>query len=141
MLNGQEETKPPGAAGALVRIQLRRKDMDRLGHLNHSRYHDFFEEARVALVRAVSGPERDCVLRRVEVDYLHEVRYADGQVEIRAHVLEVGRSSIVVGHEMLLPDGTVAARNRGVLVAWDPASRRRRELAAEERTGYLGEDA
>lgn len=120
-----------------LRIQLRRKDMDGLGHLNHSKYHDFFEEVRVLLMQAIGGEWGRFVLRRVEVDYLSEVRHEHGHVDVRARVVDSGRRSIGVQHEMTVPDGTVVATNRGVLVAWDPARRSARELSADERAALL----
>jgi acyl-CoA thioesterase FadM len=49
----------------------------------------------------------------------------------------VGRSSVVVDNDVLLPDGTVAATGRSVLVAWDPAARGKRELTETERAALL----
>jgi acyl-CoA thioesterase FadM len=44
----------------------------------------------------------------------------------------VGRSSLRLEHEVRLPDGTLAASGHTVLVAWDPATRRKRLLSAVE---------
>jgi hypothetical protein len=45
----------------------------------------------------------------------------------------VGRTSVTVEHDLLLPDGTVAASGRSIMVAWDGERRGARELTADER--------
>ncbi len=120
------------------RLELRRKDIDRLGHLNHAAYNDLFYEARVALLDLTWPQSAQVVLARLEIDYLREVRHADGHVDIVARVADIGTKSITIEHEMQLPNGTVAARCRTVAVAWDVATRRSRPLGADERRALLG---
>jgi acyl-CoA thioester hydrolase len=123
-------------AQATVQIALRWRDMDMLGHLNQAVYHELLEEGRGALLAALGdGRGFPFVLARVELDYRHEVRHRDGHVDVRTFVERVGRTSITVGQELTLPDGTVAASGRSVLVAWDARERRARELSAAERAG------
>src|SRR5947209_9080716 len=63
-----------------VRVQLRWRDMDMLGHLNQSVYHELLEEARAALmievVRrvGVDHAHGSFVLAHVDLDYHAEVR-------------------------------------------------------------------
>ena len=123
-----------------VRLQLRRRDMDVLGHLNHSVYGELFFEARSSLMEPLRREDQRFVLARSEVDYLHEVRYEDGHVDVLVRVGELGRKSLTLLHELLLPDGTLAARNRIVMVAWDVPARRSRELSQREREALLGGD-
>jgi acyl-CoA thioester hydrolase len=105
-----------------------------LGHLNQAVYHELLEEGRGALLASLGdGGGFPFVLARVELDYRHEVRHRDGHVDVRTFVERVGRTSITVGQELTLPDGTVAASGRSVLVAWDPHDRRGRELSDAER--------
>jgi acyl-CoA thioesterase FadM len=121
----------------LVRLQLRRRDMDVLGHLNHTVYNELFFEARGSLMEPLRTEDQRFVLARSEVDYLHEVRLEDGHVDVLVRVDELGRKSLTLEHELRLPDGTVAARNRTVIVAWDVAARRSRELSPQEREALL----
>jgi acyl-CoA thioester hydrolase len=107
--------------------------MDGLDHLNNAAYLDLMYEARVDLLATVRTEENRFVLRRFEVDYLHEVRYADRAVRVSVEVLELGRSSVVLEQRIALRDGTVAARGRIVLVAWSRSARGRRELSDGER--------
>jgi len=119
-----------------VRIAIRWRDIDTLGHLNQAVYHEFLEEGRTALFeeRGLMG-NFNFVLARVELDYRSEVRRDHGTVDVVSRVATVGRSSIGVDHEVVLPDGTVAAQGRSVLVAWDPQVRRARQLTDDERAG------
>ena len=117
-------------------LPLRWRDMDMLGHLNQAVYHELLEEARGALlVELAQAPDvhGSFVLARVELDYRHEVRRDHGSVQVAVRVGRVGTKSLELEHDVLLPDGTVAATGRTVLVGWDPATRAARELSPGER--------
>lgn len=122
-------------------LPLRWRDMDQLGHLNQAVYHELLEEARAALLMALAVPgERYAtyVLARVELDYRHEVRKSDGAVEIVVRVGRVGTKSLTLEHDILLPDGTLAATGATVLVGWDGQARGARELTGAERAALTG---
>jgi acyl-CoA thioester hydrolase len=112
--------------------------MDTFGHLNQAVYHELLEEGRAALfteaVRRIgeSGPHGLYVLVHVDLDYRSEVRKDHGEVEVCVRVGHVGTSSIRLDHEVRLPDGTVAASGKSVLVGWDPARRGKRALSDAE---------
>jgi acyl-CoA thioester hydrolase len=129
-----------GAPSATVHISLRWRDMDMLGHLNQAVYHELLEEGRAGLFRVLheQGTGFAFVLVRVELDYKHEVRHDHGTVDVDVRVSRVGRSSVTVDHDIVLPDGTVAATGNSVLVAWDMAKRTSRELTDAERTSLGG---
>jgi acyl-CoA thioester hydrolase len=119
--------------------------MDMLGHLNQAVYHELLEEARGALMTDLVARVGDAhhgtyVLVRVELDYRHEVRKDHGAIEITVRVGRVGTSSITLEHDMLLPDGTIAATGLTVLVGWDPVVRGKRRLSEAERNA-LGASA
>jgi acyl-CoA thioester hydrolase len=121
-------------AETTIRIALRWRDMDMLGHVNQAVYHELLEEGRGALLTSLGDTGSfPFVLARVELDYRHEVRQADGHVDVRTFVQRVGTTSITVGQELTLPDGTIAADGRSVLVAWDPRGRSSRPLSDAER--------
>jgi acyl-CoA thioester hydrolase len=112
--------------------------MDMLGHLNQSVYHELLEEGRAALMwdlmrRAGDDAHGAYVLAHVDLDYRTEVRKDHEQVEVVVRVSGVGKSSFRLRHELLLPDGTVAASGETVMVAWDPVARGKRELTDAER--------
>ena len=122
-------------------LPLRWRDIDGLGHLNQSVYHELLEEARAAFIAArLGGGEaaEHWVLARVELDYRHEVRHEDGSVDVVVRVGRIGRSSMTLDHQVLLPGGRVAAEGNAVMVAWDPARRAARPLTEGERTALAG---
>jgi acyl-CoA thioester hydrolase len=112
--------------------------MDMLGHLNQSVYHELLEEGRAALmtevVRRVGTDHAHgfFVLVHVDLDYHAEVRKDHGYVQVVVRLERVGKSSLGLHHEVRLPDGTLAASGKTVLVAWDPAKRGKRLLTEAE---------
>jgi acyl-CoA thioester hydrolase len=128
----------PAPREVRVRVSLRWRDMDELGHLNQSVYHEMLEEGRMALVEALVTESESFVLARVELDHRREVRREEGHVEVVVRAARLGRSSIDVEHDVLLPDGTTAATGRSVLVAWNARERCARPLTEHERRA-LGE--
>lgn len=120
-------------------IHLRWRDMDMLGHLNQSVYHELLEEARAGFMIKLAGSAggaayQTYVVVRVELDYRREVRKDHGSVEIVVRPAGVGTSSFTLEHDVLLPDGTIAATGRTVLVGWDAQARGKRELSEAERS-------
>jgi acyl-CoA thioester hydrolase len=122
-----------------VRVQLRWRDMDMLGHLNQSVYHELLEEGRIALIGDLMGRvggeriEGGYVLAHVDLDYHAEVRKDHEAVDIVVRVARVGTSSIELEHDVMLPDGRLAASGKSVLVAWDLVARTKRSLSEAER--------
>ncbi len=110
-----------------------------LGHLNQSVYHELLEEGRIGLMAEImrrAGHDHThgaFVLAHVDLDYHREVRKDHGDVEIVVRLAQVGTSSLRLEHEVRLPDDQVAASGTTVLVAWDPATRRKRGLTEAER--------
>jgi acyl-CoA thioester hydrolase len=126
------------AAEAKISVPLRWRDLDLLGHLNQSVYHELLEEGRGALFASLGDRGFPFVLVHVELDYRHEVRKADGHVEVLTRVARLGRTSVTTEERIQLPDGTLAAEGSSVLVAWDPDGRHARELSSDERTALAG---
>lgn len=122
-----------------IGIALRWRDMDMLGHLNQAVYHEMLEEGRGAFMQQMveqAGGGRvhhTFVVARVELDYRQEVRKDHGSVTVDVRVGRVGTKSITLEHDVLLPDGGVAATGRSVLVGWDARARTARELSDDER--------
>lgn len=126
-----------------VRVDVRWRDLDMLGHLNQAVYHEYLEEGRAALVAQLGRLLGDFafVLAKVELNYRHEVRKDHGHVEILSAVTTVGKSSITIENRILTPDGTVAAEGTSVLVSWDAGARRSRPLTPDQRAALLGAGA
>jgi acyl-CoA thioester hydrolase len=123
-----------------TRLQLRWRDLDQLGHVNQSVYHELLEEGRGALFAPLieSPGGFRFVLARVELDYRHEVRLADREVEVVSRVARLGRSSVTLEQEIRLADGALAAAGTSVLVAWDGEARGSRALTEIERERLSG---
>lgn len=112
--------------------------MDMLGHLNQSVYHELLEEGRAGLIAEILRRLREpahgaFVVVRVELDYHTEVRRQHEVVDVHVWLERVGSSSLTLGHDVRLPDGSVAASGQTVLVGWDPAARGKRTLSDDER--------
>lgn len=69
------------------------------------------------------------------IDYRKEIALGTREVVVRTRIVEVGRSSVRFAHDV----GDGAADVSAVLVAWDPRTRRSREISAEERDALLAE--
>ena len=69
------------------------------------------------------------------IDYRKEITLGTREVVVRTRIVEVGRSSVRVSHDV----GDGAAEVSAVLVAWNPETRRSREISAEERDALLAE--
>ena len=122
-----------------MRVQLRWRDMDMLGHLNQSVYHELLEEGRAGLMSEIarragnSHPHGVFVLVHVDLDYHTEVRKDHGEVEVVVRLAHVGNTSLRMQHEVRLPDGAVAASGTTIVVAWDPVKRGKRQITQAER--------
>lgn len=119
-----------------VSLALRWRDMDMLGHLNQAVYHELLEDARGAFIVSLFGAfeqHQAFVLARVELDYRREVRMDHHHLDIEVRVDRIGTKSLTLAHDILLPDGSVAASGISILVGWDGRSRGPRELGDDER--------
>src|SRR4051794_36322550 len=106
------------------RIEIRWSDMDAFGHVNHSRFLTYLEEARDELLTDLLGDAvYRMVVRHVEIDYLRGVtQERDDGVEVEVWVAGVGRSSFTT-HERVRSwaDGREVARSATVMVHTDEA--------------------
>jgi acyl-CoA thioesterase FadM len=114
-----------------VRIPIRWRDADALGHVNNAVYLTYLEE----LLAVVLGPALgdDYVTARVEMDFRSEIRLGEKEVTGSASVEKIGTTSLTVGATLARSDGETALDARLVLVAWDPEQRRSRPLTDAEK--------
>jgi acyl-CoA thioester hydrolase len=117
--------------GDTLRIRIRWRDIDALGHVNNAVYLTYLEELLNAYLAPVLGVE--WVTARTELDFRREVRLSDEEVVASATVERVGTSSATLGVIVALPDGAVALEGRVVVVAWDSQTRSSRPLTQAER--------
>ena len=109
---------------------LRYSDLDPVGHVNNNAYGQLVENARTLLfndVQKISGlnnkelQNKDWVIRRLEFDFLEELRYP-GEVDVRIAITRFGNSSMIVHHGVFAKD-YCAATVTGVSVYFDLSKR------------------
>jgi acyl-CoA thioester hydrolase len=114
-------------------IEIRWRDCDPYGHVNHAVFLTYLEEVRDEwLIGAVGEDALGYVVARVEIDYRRELTQRDDRVRARIRLDSLGTSSVRTVEELVLADGTLAAEAKTVLVACDP-EHRPRPLAEPER--------
>jgi acyl-CoA thioester hydrolase len=108
------------------RLQVRFRDLDALGHVNHALYLTYVEQARTMYCLEVMGLAVPDALRWVvatqRCDYLAPLAFAD-VVDVGWKLNRVGRSSIEFEFE-LASGGRAVARGGGVMVWADPRAGR-----------------
>lgn len=85
-------------------------DMDALGHVNNTRYLDYFQEARVewladagVTLKEQTGP----VVIHVACTFLKPVVYP-ATVTLCSYIADIGRTSFVIEHDLLQNDQLMA---------------------------------
>lgn len=122
-----------------TRLQTRWTDFDALGHVTHAAYPVYLDEARDDYLTATVGSfdEFAWVIAHISIDYKREIRHPADHVVVRTRVADIGRTSLTFEHEVVAPDGELAATSRAVLVAWDGETRAGRAISDGERTKLL----
>ncbi|HEY4462517.1 MAG TPA: thioesterase family protein [Streptosporangiaceae bacterium] len=109
------------------RVDVRWRDTDALGHVNHAVFLTYLEEGRDTFLAVTLGRDPMYVIARIEVDFRAEVRLAeapaDRYVTVRVEVERVGTTSVTTRETILTPPGEPAAGARVVAVQWDPGRR------------------
>jgi acyl-CoA thioester hydrolase len=113
-----------------VRIPIRWRDIDALGHVNNAVYLTYLEELLNGYLGPVFGD--DWVTARTELDFRREIRLGDGEVVTEAGIERVVDARVTIRVVLTLL-GTVALEGRVVVVAWDPELRRSRSLTDGKR--------
>ena len=114
-----------------VRIPIRWRDADALGHVNNAVYLTYIEELLAVVLGPILGD--DYVTARVELDFRNEIRLGEREVTGTVRVERVGTSSLTLLATLARSDETTALDARLVLVAWDPELRRGRPLSDAEK--------
>jgi acyl-CoA thioester hydrolase len=100
--------------------------MDVQSHVNNVQYLRFLEDARVQMLVHLGRPgqmmETGQVTVRHEIDYVAPLLFRVRRVLVDTWVERIGRTSYVLGYEIVDQDGTVFARARSVMVCIDPAT-------------------
>lgn len=120
------------------RVEVRFRDCDPMGHVNHVVYLTYLEQARFAYWRKLTagrpGPGAGIIIARAECDFRSAVVVGD-LVDVRLWVSEIGRSSFTLDYEIArADDGRTVANARTVIVAYDYAAGRPVPIADDMRT-------
>jgi acyl-CoA thioester hydrolase len=115
-------------------VDVRWRDVDALGHVNHAVFLTYLEEARDAFYIRALGSDPVYVVARIEIDLRAEVRYPDRRVTVRIEVERLGTTSLTTRETILTPSAETAAEARVVTVHWDAANRKPVPFSPAERT-------
>jgi acyl-CoA thioester hydrolase len=104
-------------------VQLRWADMDAMRHVNNATYLTYLETAREPWFEEVLAQDADgmrFVLRRLEIDYLSQLTFADGSVLVTVELDGLGRTSIRTRERITAEsDGRVVAEAVAIVVHLD----------------------
>lgn len=121
------------------RIEIRWRDLDAFGHVNHVVFLTYLEEVRDEwLGRTLGDPALvwGFVIARVEVDYRRELTLEDDEIVAHCTLERIGTSSVVTRESIVTSNGELVADAAAVLVARDPESGRSRPLSELERAAF-----
>lgn len=124
-------------------VDVRWRDVDALGHVNHAVFLTYLEEGRDAFFALALG-DPVYVVARLEIDLRAEVRYEHRRVLVRIGVERLGTTSVTTRETLHSAAGEVAAAARVVSVRWDRAQRKpvpftgaQRDRLTEAMTGRI----
>jgi acyl-CoA thioester hydrolase len=124
---------------ATKEIEIRWRDLDTFGHVNHVVFLTYLEEVRDEWLGGALGDREavwSFVVARVAIDYRRELTLADDVVVARCGLGRIGTSSITTQESVSTRPGELAAEAEAVLVARDPETGRSRPLSADERAAF-----
>ena len=114
-------------------VQMRWRDLDGLGHVNHTVVLTYLEEGRDAWLAEHGIRREEYVVGRCSVNFRREIDPAWQVVTVQCDVRELGRSSLVTSERILDDAGDVVVEGEFRLVLWDPEQRGSRPISDEER--------
>jgi acyl-CoA thioester hydrolase len=121
-----------------LRVPVRFRDLDPMGHAHHSLPLVYLEEARAALWRKLQGSAAlesvDYVMAEVTLRFHARIRYP-GTVRVRLAVTAVGTKSFTMSFDILDEAGTLLSSGSTVQVAYDYATSSAKPLAPGLRAG------
>ena len=114
-------------------VDVRWRDTDALGHVNHAVFLTYLEEGRDAFFVQTLGGEPDYVVARIEIDLRAEVRHPQRRVTVRLAVERLGTTSLTTRETILTAAREVAAEAQVVSVRWDRRARKAVPFSEDER--------
>ncbi len=114
-------------------VNVRWRDTDALGHVNHAVYLTYLEEGRDAFYMWALDGSPMYVVVRLEVDLRAEVRHQDRQVMVQIAVERLGTTSLTTRETIVTAARELVASARVVTVRWDPDQREPIPFSHDER--------
>lgn len=113
----------------MIRVPVYRRfsDLDPLGHVNNVVFHDYLQEARVAMLRDLGFIRNDSFFQVVvtqEITHTKPLLLSSEPVQIETWIQRLGNSSYTIGYRILDEHGDVAATASTVMAVVDPESGR-----------------
>jgi acyl-CoA thioester hydrolase len=112
-------------------IEVRFRDCDAMGHVNHAVYFTYFEQCRLLFWRALTGkpnPLTSIILAHAECDYRAPAHFGD-RLEVRTRLAAIGRSSVTMTYQLVNVETLqTVADGKAVLVSYDYDARASRPL-------------
>jgi acyl-CoA thioester hydrolase len=115
------------------RVQMRWRDLDGLGHVNHTVVLTYLEEGRDAWLARHGIRREEYVVGRCTVNFRREIDPDWKTVTVECDVRELGRSSLVTSERILDHAGELVVEAEFGLVLWDPQQRGSRPISDDER--------
>jgi acyl-CoA thioester hydrolase len=120
------------------RVQMRWRDLDGLGHVNHTVVLTYLEEGRDVFLKQHGIPRDEYVVGGCTVSFRDEIDPAFEAVTVQCAVRELGRSSVTTSERILDDKGEVVVEAEFALVLWDPTRRSSRPITDSERASLAG---
>jgi acyl-CoA thioester hydrolase len=120
-------------------IEIRWRDLDAFGHVNHIVFLTYLEEVRDEwLGRVLADPALvwGYVIARVEIDYRRELTLEDDMIVACCSLERLGTKSVVTSETILIRSGETAAEAKAVLVARDAETGQSRIISEDERASF-----
>ena len=115
------------------RVQVRWRDLDALGHVNHTVVLTYLEEGRDAWLERHGIRRDEYVVGRCSVNFRREIDGDFTTVTVQCGVRALGRSSLTTCERIVDDAGQVVVDAEFGLVLWDPEQRGARPITDEER--------
>lgn len=115
------------------RVQMRWRDLDGLGHVNHTVVLTYLEEGRDAFLKACGIRRDEYVVGRCAVEFRGEIDPAFETVTVQCAVGDVGIKSMTTSERIVDGRGETIVEAEFGIVLWDPDRRRSRPITDEER--------
>jgi acyl-CoA thioester hydrolase len=121
------------------RESVRFRDLDGMAHVNNAVFLTYMESARLAYFKSLGlgdNPLEGMILARAEVDFRSPIELGE-QVEVGTRTGRIGTKSFDLEQEVWA-DGRLAAEGKFVIVGYDYATGRSKELPAGWRDTLQG---